>query len=643
MRLSALIRPAVLATALLAAAAPSLQASSCADDPAVNALEKAFKADSHNATTAYNLSVAYYNKQCYDDAVDSFERTAKLVKGDNAQAEDLRFQCYSALGGLYYQAKQDPKEAINNFKKALAIHPSDKDSLNGISMALVKTGQDDEAADYLRKTILADPRNVDARYRMAVMLNQKLEKEGKKPDPALLKEVTEAFAKTADLAESRGAKDNAEILVVCYTRLGELYRDSDQAEKAVDVLTKAVKLAPNDFNSRFILGQMQYRLKNYAAMIEQYQKAVEIEPQQKLARFNLGVAFINQEQYFEAYEQFKAITEIDPGDSEALALMGQTIERAVEQQLSLGAAKYTAEEYLDARTAFTKVLTADPKNKIANEYLDKVNKAIDSNFADLIKQAKADLKKKRQEDAAEALEKALALKPDDPEATDLRKHTKANIGKLVGRYLSAGNTAFKRRDYDTAEREWNKAAEFRQGRTKAKASLAKLHKITGNQFKKDLSSAKAALKKHDYVNARNAFRRALGVEPNNVDAKNGLTQVNTLISDKVKKYVDTGRSRFEDGDKKGARSSFDAALKLDPTNADANSYITRLTGSESRAKVDADKVKALYYQGVDLYVNNKIKEAIKVWEDLRKLDPNNQDAIKNIERAKVKLRALQNL
>jgi tetratricopeptide (TPR) repeat protein len=619
------------------------QANDCSRDPAVQALERAFKADSKNATTSYNLSVAYYNKECYKDAIGSFERTLKLVRGDSPQHQDLRHQCYSALGGLYYQFRQDPKRAIGYFKQALAIQPSDKDSLNGISMALMRTGNDKEAAEYLRKTILADPRNVEARYRMAVLLNQQLEKQGAKADAKLRAEVTEAFDETAKLAESRGARDNAEILVVCYTRLGELYRDADKPQQAVAVLTKAVRLAPEDFNSRFILGQMQYKLRNYAAMIEQYQKAVEIEPQQKLARFNLGVAYINQEQYYEAYEQFNAITQIDPGDSEALALMGQTLERAVDQQLSQGAAHYAAEEYIEARTAFQKVLAADKRNKTANEYLERVEKAIDSNFNALMKKAADALKRKRQEDAAEALERALALKPDSEEAKEMRKKANADIGKLVARYLASGDRAYSRGDLETAQREWERAAAFRQGKAKAQANLAKLRKRTSADLQKNLNAAKAALAKKDLVGARNAYRRALAAQSDNATARNGLTQVNTQIADQVKRQVDSGRKSFDAGNKDAARKSFEAALRLDPNNADANNFITRLTGSESRARVDADKVKTLYYQGVDLYVNNKIREAIKVWEDLLKLDRDHQDAIKNIARAKVKLRALQNL
>lgn len=637
------MRTATLSIALaLLALAPAPGRADCGNDPAVQALERAHKADSKNATTAYNLSVALYNKQCYREAVGAFERTLKLIRGDGPEQKDLRFQCHAALGGLYYQALNDPRKAIPHFKAALALDPGDKDSLNGMSLALMKSGNEKEAEEYLRKAILADPSNVETRYRMAVMLNQRLERQGAKADPKLRSEVTEAFAKTAELAE-RNPRDNAELLVVSYTRLGELHRDADRPRQAVQVLEKAVRLAPNDFNSRFILGQMHYKLRNYAAMIEQYQKAVEIDPSQKLARFNLGVAYINQEQYFEAYEQFKAISEADRRDSEALALMGQTLERAVDQQLSLGAAKFTAEEYAEALAAFEKVLSVDPRNKIALDYQARAQKAVDTEFKKAMDQAKAAIQAKRQEDAALFLEKALSLKPGNAEAEDLRKRTRADIGKLVQRYLTAGERAFARGDFETAEREWTRARGFAQGRAKANANLAKLRERSKAELKRSLTAAKGAMQRKDYVAARNAYRAALAADRDNAEARNGLTQVNTLIADQVKKLVDTGRARMDAGDSAAARTNFEAALKLDPNNADANRFVTRLTGSESRAKVDADKVRTLYYQGVDLYVNNKIREAIKAWEELLKLDANHQDAKKNIERARVKLKALQAL
>ena len=58
---------------------------------------------------------------------------------------------------------------------------------------------------------------------------------------------------------------------------------------------------------------------------------------------------------------------------------------------------------------------------------------------------------------------------------------------------------------------------------------------------------------------------------------------------------------------------------------------------------DRAKVKDLYYKGVDLYVKNHIQEAIGVWEELLKIEPDHADATKNIERAKKKMEALKKL
>jgi tetratricopeptide (TPR) repeat protein len=622
-------------------------AADCGDDPAVQAMEKAVKADAKNATNNYNLSVAYYQKQCYEQAIDSFERTAKLLKGDSQAQQDMKADCYGILGALYYQVKQDDDASIKYFKLALDLKPGDKDSLNGISMACMKAGKPDEAAQYLQQAIQADPHNIEARYRMAVIQNSKLEAAGKQAKPELKAAVLAAFEDTVKRADpdrdARPKDEYKDILTASYTRMGELYRDAGQSQKAVDVLTRAVSIAPDDFSSRFILGQVYFNLKDYAAMIEQYKKAVELDPKQKLARFNLGVAYINQEQFFEAWQQFKAISELDPSDSEALALMGQELENAVNQKLTLGTAKYTAEDYAEAKDAFQAVLTMDPKNSQAKDYLDKVNEQVEKGYAGYMKAAKSALKAKKQEDAAEALEKALTLKPDDAEALALKDKTHANISKLVKRTLAAGDAAFKAKDYEGAEAAWTRALAFKAGKAKAELSLAKLHKLTNTQVGAQLRKAKAALHEKRYVDARNAYKAALAVDRNDPDATNGLAQVNTIIGDKVKDMLGKAHKAMDSGDKAAAKSKFEAVVKLDINNADANAMITKLTGTESKTKANADKVKALYYQGVDQYVNNKIKEAIGTWQELLELDPNNQEAKKNIDRAQAKLKALANL
>ena len=631
----------LLIGALCLLAPTGAKAADCSEDTAVQAMERAVKADSKNPNNNFNLATAYYNKQCYDQAIGAFENTLKLVKGDSQQEKDMRFDVTSTLGGLYFQGRQDPGTAVKYFKQALALKPSDGYSLNGISMALVKDGKTDEAMDYLKKALLADRGNVEAHYRMAVLLNQKLEA-AKEPADKLRNEVIAAFDKTADLAE--GKKGTEEIRVASYTRLGELYRDTKQSAKAVEVLNKAIKLAPNDFNSHFILGQMYYNEKNFAAMIDEYKKAVEIDPNQKLSRFNLGVAYINQEQYAEAYDQFKAITDIDKNDSESLVLMGQTLERAVDQLLTSATSKYTAEDLGGAKADFEKVLTLDPKNKTASEYLGKVTKAVDKAFAEQMDKAKKFLKAKKKEDAAEALERALAMKPDDEEAKKLRSETKADIGKLVKRYLAQGDRAYDAENYESAEKLWKQAQGFRQGKESATKKLAKLTKKTSGALASALKEAKNALKKKDLAKARTAFRKAKAVAPSNAEATNGLNQVNNQIADKVAKAITKAKKALDDDKKSVAKNALDEALKLDPNSSEAKELYAKASGgNENKAVKNQEKIKQLYYQGVDLYVNNKIKEAISVWEELLTLDKDNVDAQKNIARAKAKLKALASL
>lgn len=617
-------------------------AAECENVPAISPLEKAVKADKKNATNSYNLAAAYYNNQCYENAIEAFERTIKLVKGDSPEHKNLRFECASTLGALFYSSKGDADASARWFKEALELRPDDKQSVFGYALALQKSGKDEEALQWLKKALLLDRRNGDAQYRIAIILNERYEKA---PTPELLKDLTRAFEDAAAIAEG-DRKTNKDVLVVCYNRLGELHKDSKQFEKATKVLSRAVELEPNDFNSRFLLGRMYYEVKDFGNMLEQYQKAVEIDPQQKLARFNLGVAYINQEKYVEAYDQFKAITDqIDANDTEALALQGQMLGQALDQLNTQGASHFTAEEYRDALGKFSKVLELDPNNKTALDYQGKTSAIIEKRFAELMSEANSHLKKNKKVEAAEALEKALALKPDDEDAKDKRDKLKNILAQLANKYMSNGDKLYKKGFFEQSRKEYEKVAAFPKYRDKAKKKLAALDKKFGKDLADALKKAKSSLAKKpaDLIGARNAYRLALQVQSDNKDAKSGLVLVNSRITDEVKKLVDKAAKAQDGGDKNKARKTYEDALRLDPNNAEANSAIKQLTGTESKAKVNADQVKTLYYQGVDHYVNNRIKEAIKAWEQLLALDGGHADARKNIERAKAKLAALEKL
>jgi cytochrome c-type biogenesis protein CcmH/NrfG len=134
-------------------------------------------------------------------------------------------------------------------------------------------------------------------------------------------------------------------------------------------------------------------------------------------------------------------------------------------------------------------------------------------------------------------------------------------------------------------------------------------------------------------------------ELNPSDARIGenLFKVQKDISNKVKDLDAEGVSLFEGGDKENAKSKFEEVLKFKPNDDTANDYVKRLTGQQAQAKVDAEKVKELYYEGVNLYINGKIHDAIGKWQECLKEDPNNVNAQSNINKAMVKLQSIEKL
>lgn len=91
-----------------------------------------------------------------------------------------------------------------------------------------------------------------------------------------------------------------------------------------------------------------------------------------------------------------------------------------------------------------------------------------------------------------------------------------------------------------------------------------------------------------------------------------------------------------------ALTEFETVAKYDPNYMELPFYLAqcrqRVRGRQSPMN-EADL--ALYYQGIDLYVENKFAEAIEVWKRILQSEPGNLMVLRNIEEAQGRLAALQ--
>jgi cytochrome c-type biogenesis protein CcmH/NrfG len=77
-----------------------------------------------------------------------------------------------------------------------------------------------------------------------------------------------------------------------WTRLGNLYFDTDQPKKAIAAYEKSLALNPDDANVLTDLGVMYRKIKEPRQAIAHFEKAMEKDPQHLPSRYNKGIVLI---------------------------------------------------------------------------------------------------------------------------------------------------------------------------------------------------------------------------------------------------------------------------------------------------------------------------------------------------------------
>ena len=76
-------------------------------------------------------------------------------------------------------------------------------------------------------------------------------------------------------------------------QLGNLYFDTDQADKAIETYSKAIELDPKNADLRTDLGIMYRRKGEFDRAVAEFQKAAEINPTHVNSRYNLGIVLLH--------------------------------------------------------------------------------------------------------------------------------------------------------------------------------------------------------------------------------------------------------------------------------------------------------------------------------------------------------------
>jgi cytochrome c-type biogenesis protein CcmH/NrfG len=114
-----------------------------------------------------------------------------------------------------------------------------------------------------------------------------------------------------------------------WTRLGHLYFDDDQFEKAIVAYRKSLEIHPENADIWTDLGVMYRRSRQPEEAIRCFDRAIAIDARHEIARFNKGVVLIHDlNKVQEGLQTWKDLLKINPA---VKAPNGQSVEELVRQ------------------------------------------------------------------------------------------------------------------------------------------------------------------------------------------------------------------------------------------------------------------------------------------------------------------------
>lgn len=211
----------------------------------------------------------------------------KIVQAQEKQQKDPQYQ-YNI--GLFYLNSNNVDEAVNYFKKALALNPRHYQSLNMLGLAYSMRGNFQESIKFYQKCLEIAPDFADAHNNLGTVYLEM----------GFIDKAEEEFKKVIE-------DPNYTHKELPYYNLARLYFTRQDFEKARLYVENAIKL-----NSRFALAFnlqgliLESRNDLYGA-IESYKMAVRIVPDDLNFNFNLGAAYFKNDELRKAAEVLEKI------------------------------------------------------------------------------------------------------------------------------------------------------------------------------------------------------------------------------------------------------------------------------------------------------------------------------------------------
>ncbi len=161
-----------------------------------------------------------------------------------------------------------------------------------------------------------------------------------------------------------------------------------------------------------------------------------------------------------------------------------------------------------------------------------------------------------------------------------------------------------------------------------------------NEVSESMDIAHEARQNGELVRAIELYTRILYLDPGNTKAQRELEVVAPRMD--LAGQLNSGMELFKQGKFNEARKVFKAVLAANPDEPVAREYLSRLDAdvesSSTLEMVQQDRrIWPLYLDGLRFMRNKEYANAIEAWEKVLEAYPNNENTLRNIEQARLRL------
>ncbi len=499
-------------------------------EDAMSAYQRSIAYEPDSAYSHAALASVYTNTYRYTEALDVYKTAVKLEPTDEMIQHQL---------GNVYSKRGDNAAAMHHQKSALAVAPEFADAHYQLGILYAREKRWTEAIASYQTAYSHDATLVEALYNLAQAYFRTGDMVAAREQMALFEKrkaaLTPLYQLRGALQRTQNTKNRAQILA----NIGRLYLKNGLYEKAVWEYEKAVgmdaELAPA-YNG---LGIAYTMLQRYAKAVAAQQKALKLQPDFVEAHAGIGLVYFMQNKAALALEHYQHAVAMDP--------------EFLEAHLKIGIILLNQKRYAAAADTYKTALVIAPGNaeiyhNLGLCYAQQTKTAKDDTEQLLETPSTMDLTTA----ALAALEKAVELSlagTDAPEQADL---SSGHPPFLTETYYLIGDIQAKKGDFKAA-----KAAYLASGLSKAYHALARLSAKRAIATKKNneqrvtLEAAQhyaheatrldpnvasyyntlalIEFRSGDYLQAEQAIRKALELDPENSNYRQGLKQISSKL------------------------------------------------------------------------------------------------------------------